>query len=146
MNEATISDIRLGWLQRFCAIAQHESIARAARACSIDPTALSDSVQRLEEALHILLIAPATAHITARGRHFLPSAERVLELSHLSPRTSANVCVGWLQALIAAVENESYVKAAEVDWRPPNLFEWKPQANSYRRKKSSSFSRNCNDS
>lgn len=118
MNEASISDIRLGWLQRLQSVAQHQNIVRAAHECNIDPTALSDSIQRLEEALHRPLMAPATAHLTAFGRSFSARAEKVLELANLSSRSSTNVCVGWFQAVIAVAEHESYVKAANaLGWK-----------------------------
>jgi DNA-binding transcriptional LysR family regulator len=113
MNTSTISDIRLGWLQRFCSVARHNNIIRAARECNVDPTSLSDSVQRLEEALHRPLIAPGTAHVTSHGRAFVKSAEKVLELAKLSSDDSRNVCVGWIQCLIASVECGSYTAAAK---------------------------------
>lgn len=112
MNETTISDIRLGWLQRFSAVARCQSLAAAGRECGVDATALSDSIQRLEEALHRLLIAPATARLTATGRAFVNPTERILELSRLSSRASGNVSIGWFQSLIAISENETYSEAA----------------------------------
>lgn len=112
MNEVTISDIRLGWLQRFSAVARCQSLAAAGRECGVDPTALSDSIQRLEEALHRPLVAPATARLTATGRAFIGSAEKILELSRLSDRASGNVSIGSFQSLIAMSENETYSEAA----------------------------------
>lgn len=117
MNEATISDIRLGWLQRFSAVARSQSLAAAGRECGVDATALSDSIQRLEESLHRLLIAPTTARLTATGRVFVGPVDKILEISKLSDRNSANVCVGWFQSLIALAENETYSRAgASLGW------------------------------
>lgn len=111
-DQVTIFDIRLGWLQRFSAVARHQSLAAAGKSCGVDPTALSDSIQRLEEALHRLLVAPATARLTATGRAFVGPTERILKLSRLSNRASANVSIGWFQSLITISENETYSEAA----------------------------------
>lgn len=118
MRQLTISDIRLGWLQRFCAVARHQNIVRAGHECNVDPTSISDSVQHLEDALCRPLIAPATAHLTAFGRGFVYQADKILSLSKISNRPLTNVSVGWLEALIAAVEHGSYVKAGKaLGWK-----------------------------
>jgi len=113
MNDATIADIRLGWLQRFLSVAKHRNIAKAARECAIDPTALSDSIQRLEEALDRILIIPTTGRLTVMGRSFTSIAEKALALARYSPRNSSKVSAGWLQATIAVAEHGTYVQAAE---------------------------------
>lgn len=112
MKQLTISDIRLGWLQRFCSVARHQNIVKASQECNVDPTSLSDSIQQLEDALCRPLMAPATAHVTAYGRRFFHDAEKVLDLSSISCRSLTNVSVSWLQSLIAVSEYESYTEAA----------------------------------
>ena len=113
MKRPTISHIRLGWLQRFCAVAHHRDFGLAALECNVDPTSLSDSVQRLEDALCKPLIAPATTYITVSGRKFTSIAREVLELSTFSSKPCLNVCIGWFKYLIQVSNSESYSDAGK---------------------------------
>lgn len=111
MKRPTISHIRLGWLQRFCAVAHHRDFGLAALECNVDPTSLSDSVQRLEDALCKPLIAPATTYITLSGRKFSQIAREVLELSTFSSKPCLNVRIGWFKSLIQVSYSENYSDA-----------------------------------
>jgi len=106
------SNIRLGWLQRFCAVAQHGNYARAGQDCNIDPTCVSDGVQSLERALGRMLIYPTTARVSAMGKAFLPTAQAIVGLTNISGRNVSNITIGALECLIAVCECDSYVAAA----------------------------------
>lgn len=113
MKHATISDIRLGWLRRFCALERYGDLVRAAQECRIDATSLSDSIQSLEDALCRPLMAPATSHVTAFGKIFARKSEVILRLSQISSRHDGNVSIGWFQALSAIEECNSYTEAGK---------------------------------
>ncbi len=109
----TISDVRLGWLQRFCSLASQGDLVRAGHACHADPTVVSDSIQRLEDVVCRPLMAPATSYIPTSGQSFLKDAKHILVLTAaLSPRPAGHVSISWFMALIAISHHENYAAAA----------------------------------
>lgn len=118
MKRLAISDIRLGWLERFCSVARHRNIVKASQECNVDPTSVSDSIQKLEDALCRPLMAPATAYVPAFGRRFVHDAERILRISVISPHPLTNVSISWFYALVAISESNSYVEAGDsLGWK-----------------------------
>lgn len=113
MKLPAFSDIRLGWLQRLCSVARHQNLVRVGEECYVDATSASDSIQRLEFALRRPLVAPTTARLTAVGKSFISTADRILNIADISTRPMTNVSVGWFQSLIAISQHESYVAAGK---------------------------------
>lgn len=108
-----IEEIRLGWLQRLCAVAKHGSYVQAGEECGADSTCIADSVQSLEKALGRLLVYPTTAKLSATGRVFLPTAQNIYSLLEAFNPNMSNIKVGWFKTLISLSETGNYVQASK---------------------------------
>ncbi|QYD73674.1 LysR family transcriptional regulator [Paraburkholderia edwinii] len=76
-------------IRAFVAVAMHRSLTRAAESLFVTQSALSLTIQHLEDDLGIALFDRSTRRIdlTQAGREFLPSAERLLQDFDSSIRT-----------------------------------------------------------
>jgi LysR family transcriptional regulator, carnitine catabolism transcriptional activator len=76
------SNLTLRQLRAFLAIAQEQSITRAADKLHLTPSALSMLIRSLETELSVRLFERTTRklELTANGKAFLPTAEQVFEL------------------------------------------------------------------
>lgn len=109
----TFSEIRLGWLQRFCSVLRNGSYAKAGQECHTDATCVSDSVQALERELRQFLIWPDTPRPSGMGRRLYHQLEEMLPSSCLRRASLVNAKIGWLESLVKVVECGSYTAAAK---------------------------------
>jgi DNA-binding transcriptional LysR family regulator len=109
---AEFSDIRLSWVQRFRWVAELGNLVAASEKCHVSATEVSESIQALSAALCRPLVIPTTARLFVMGEHFVPIANKVLELAGNANRPLNNVTVASLQSLIAVQKEASYSAAA----------------------------------
>jgi LysR family transcriptional regulator, carnitine catabolism transcriptional activator len=82
LNSNLTSNITIRQLKAFIAIAQEQSITRAAEKLHLTPSALSMLIRSLESELAVRLFERTTRklELTANGKAFLPTAEQVFAL------------------------------------------------------------------
>ncbi|GAB5349214.1 helix-turn-helix domain-containing protein [Alteriqipengyuania sp. 357] len=74
-----ISDIRIVWLETFIAVAELQSVTKAAQRLNISQSTASRNLARLDAALsRLLLTGDVPPSLTNDGYAFLPIAEQIV--------------------------------------------------------------------
>ncbi|PLZ03231.1 LysR family transcriptional regulator [Burkholderia sp. WAC0059] len=113
-------------IRSFVAVAKHRSLTRAAESLFVTQSALSLTIQHLEDDLGVLLFDRSTRRLdlTEAGQEFLPSAERLLqdfdssirEMRALGQRERGKVGVAAVPSVMALLLPEAV--AAYIDAYP----------------------------
>lgn len=99
-------NVTLKHLRAFLAVAHAGGFTRAAEGSGLSQPALTVNVRQLEEALGLALFERTTRRVrlTARGRSFLPTAERlVADFDDTIEAIRADVAAGWQRVSVAAL-------------------------------------------
>ncbi len=89
------------------AIAQHGSMAAAARSLGLVPSTLTYRVRQIEDSLDALLFDRSSrqATLTAAGRELLSEGQRVMQDLHAVANRVKRVATGWESQIDIAVDN-----------------------------------------
>ena len=108
-EERTSKRLSIRHIRAFVAVAKHRSLTRAAESLFVTQSALSLTIQHLEDDLGVSLFDRSTRRLdlTQAGEEFLPSAERLLQDFDSSIREMRAPEQQRLIALLAALSHDT---------------------------------------